>query len=173
MFKQGEYIIYGTAGVCRIVDIGTVDLSGISKERLYYTLESLGQKDGKIYTPVDNKKVIMRPILTKKEAEILMKEIEDIDTIWVADEKSREMIYRQVMLQCDSREWVKIIKTLYLRKKSRLAEGKKVTAVDEKYLRIAEDNLYGELSVALNIEKDQMEEYITSRVTKTEEPLFS
>ena len=63
---------------------------------------------------------------------------------------------------------MKIIKTLYLRKKSRLAEGKKVTAVDEKYLKIAEANLYGELAIALEMKKDEVESYIFKRISEQE-----
>ena len=166
MFEIGENIVYGTTGVCRVADVGTMNLSGASKDRLYYTLIPAGEKDGRIYTPVDNEKVVMRPVLTKEEAENLISEIAEIENIWVADEKRRELIYKEELHKCDCRAWVKIIKTLYLRKQSRLAAGKKVTAVDEKYLRIAETNLYGELALALGMKADEVEAYITRRVTE-------
>lgn len=168
MFKAGEYIVYGTTGVCRVMDIGKMDLSGAAKDRLYYTLIPVGEKDGRIYTPVDNQKVVIRSVLTREQAENLINGIKEIETIWVADEKRREQIYKEVLYRCDCREWVKIIKTLYLRKKSRLAEGKKVTAVDEKYLKIAEANLYGELAIALEMKKDEVESYIFRRVSEQE-----
>ena len=60
-----------------------------------------------------------------------------------------------------------MIKTLYIRKQSRLAAGKKVTSSDEKYLHLAEESLYGELSVVMGIPKDEMEEYIAGRVKET------
>ena len=68
------------------------------------------------------------------------------------------------MKSCECKDWVKIIKTLYLRKKERIAQGKKTTAMDEKYLRMAEENLYTELSLALGVPKEKMEEHIASRV---------
>ncbi len=169
MFEVGEYIVYGSNGVCRVENIGPMELAGVSRDRLYYTLIPNGQKDGKIYTPVDNEKVVMRRVLSEEEARALIDEIKDMDTIWVSDEKRRENIYKEVIHQCDSREWVKIIKTLYLRKRSRIAEGKKVTAVDERYLKIAEENLYGELAVALRMEKDGMADYIKSYIARQEE----
>ncbi len=169
MFQIGEFIVYGTTGVCQVIDIGTMDLSGATKDRLYYTLVPVGDKDGKIYTPVDNEKVILRSVLTKEEAELLIRDIKDIDTIWIQDEKRRELSYKEVIRKCDCREWVRIIKTLYLRKQSRIAEGKKVTAVDERYLKIAETSLYGELSVSLGMERDRVVDYITKRVSEQEE----
>ncbi len=168
MFEIGEYIIYGVNGVCKVEHIGTVKLSGVAKDRLYYTLRPVSEREGVIYTPVDNKKITMRPILTQREAEELLKDIQEIDSIWVSDDKARDTIYKQAMQKCETREWVRMIKTLYLRKKTRLAEGKKITVSDEKYYRLAQENLYSELSIALGIPKDQMEEYIRKCITKNE-----
>ena len=70
------------------------------------------------------------------------------------------------------REWVKIIKTIYQRKQRRLEAGRKVTAVDAKYFRIAEDNLYGELAISLNMAKDQVEDYIIKEMEKEEKGLY-
>ncbi|MEI3218659.1 MAG: hypothetical protein V8S08_02285 [Lachnoclostridium sp.] len=53
---------------------------------------------------------------------------------------------------------------MYARRQSRLAQGKKVTASDERFLRAAEENLYGELAVSLGKEKDEIEKYIISRI---------
>ena len=38
--------------------------------------------------------------------------------------------------------------------------------MDERYLRMAEDNLYSELSLVLGIPKEEMEGYITQRVVE-------
>ena len=84
--------------------------------------------------------------------------------MWVQDEKNREQTYKEAIRACSCEEWVRIIKTLYIRKKTRLAEGKKVTSSDAKYLHMAEENLYGELSVVMGIPKDEMGAYILSKV---------
>ena len=76
-------------------------------------------------------------------------------------------MYKEAIRTCNCVEWVRIIKTLYLRKKSRLAAGKKVTSSDAKYLHLAEEILYGELSVVMGIPKDEVETYITHRVHET------
>ena len=34
MFRKGEFVIYGNSGVCEVVDIGTMDMSG-AKTVLY------------------------------------------------------------------------------------------------------------------------------------------
>lgn len=164
MFEIGEYIIYSNNGVCRVENIGPMTISGVSNKKMFYTLVPVYTKGIKVFTPTDNEKVIMRRILSKEEAMALIDDIKNIDTLWVADEKRREEIYKESIRKCDCTEWVKIIKTLYLRKRSRIEEGKKVTSGDNKYLQMAEDNLYGELAIPLELNKDKVEEFIISRV---------
>jgi CarD family transcriptional regulator len=62
-------------------------------------------------------------------------------------------------------ELVKVIKTIYIRKQKRTEAGRKVTAVDAKYFRLAEDSLYGELAVALEIPKKEVEDFISGEIS--------
>ncbi len=65
-------------------------------------------------------------------------------------------------------ELVRIIKTLYLRKETLLQQKKSACQVDSKYLQIAEDLLYGELAIPLEITKEQVVSYITGQVQQME-----
>lgn len=164
MFEKGDYIVYGAAGICQVKEIGTLNIGAADRDRLYYTLEPVNSRGSSVYTPVDNTKVVMRGILSKKEAEQLICDIPQIEALWVENDKQREQVYRESARKCDCREWVRIIKTLYLRKQDRIARGKKVTATDERYLHMAEESLYSELSIPLGVEKERMADYITERV---------
>ena len=164
MFEIGELIIYGGNGVCRVEKIGPIDTGMGMKDRMYYRLNPLKNKDSRIFTPVDNEKVIMRPTMTKEDALALIDQIQNVETLWIGDERRRETEYKEAVRKCDCREYVKIIKTIYLRKEARLADGKKVTAVDERYYAIAEENLYGELAVALGMDRDQTKTFVEQRV---------
>lgn len=168
MFKKGNYIVYGTSGVCRIEDITTMNMDGVSRDRLYYVLCPLSQAGGRIFTPVDNQKSLMRDIVSEEEAVDLIDEMPKIEALWIANDKQREANYKECMRSCDCREWVKIIKALYMRKQERTAQGKKITSTDEKYLKMAEEALYSELSIPLGIPKNQMVEYIATRVEHLE-----
>ena len=53
---------------------------------------------------------------------------------------------------------------LYLRKQDRIEHKKKVTDLDERYFRMAEDYLNSELSLALDISKEKINEYIKERI---------
>lgn len=168
MFKKGDYIIYGTVGVCEVTDITTLNMEGAKKDRLYYVLCPRYDKSSKLFTPVDNEKIVMRPILTKEEACELVDEIPEIEALWTANDKMREEMYKEVIKSGSCRELIKIIKALYLRKKARIEQGKKTTSMDERYLKIAEDNLYSELSVPLGIPRENMVDYISDRIGQLE-----
>lgn len=164
MFQVGDLIVYGNTGVCRVEKIGTPDLAGVPDGVDYYTLSPYYSQNSKIFTPCDNDKVVMRPIISKKEAKKLMSEIPSIKLLLIPDEKKREERYKETMRSCDCREFVSIIKTIYFRKQERIAEGKKVTASDEKYFNMAEDKLYGELAIALEMEKSKVKIYVKEKV---------
>lgn len=164
VFEIGEYIVYGNTGVCKVEEVTKMPVPGTQGDKLYYALEPIYHKGSRVFTPVDNQKVKMRPVLTMQEADELIGRIKEIDLLWVKNEKDREQIYKDTLRTCDCEELVKIIKTLYLRKKTRLEAGKKVTSSDAKYLHLAEESLYGELSVVMGIPKDEMETFIYNKV---------
>jgi CarD family transcriptional regulator len=168
MFEIGEYIIYGTSGVCKVEEI--TEMKGFNGDiQKYYVLSPSSQKGGKIFTPVENSRTPMRRILTREEAEDLIVRIPGIEELWITNEKQREELYKDCMKSCDCGEWIRIIKTLYLRKMERSARGKKITSVDERYLKMAEDYLYSELELVLGIPKCSVEQYIGERVTEMRE----
>lgn len=166
MFDIGDYVVYGHNGICQVEDITNPGFSGVDKEKKYYVLQPLNMKGSKIYSPVDNQKVLMRSVMSGEEAEKLIEEIPAIEVLWIGNEKMREESYKTAMLTCEPAEWVKIIKTLYLRGKDRMRQGKKITATDERYLKLAEESLYSELAFALKREKDEMVDYITRRIKR-------
>ncbi len=164
MFQKDDYVIYGSNGVCRIKEIGPLDMPGIPQERIYYTLVPYYKKDSQIFTPVDSTKIVMRPLIQKETIIQLLEEIPDLEPIWVKDEKQRETQYKETLRKCDCRELVRIIKTIYYRMQTRIAEGKKITASDEKYFHLAEEHLYGEFAFILETEREQVRKFITEKV---------
>lgn len=164
VFAKGEYVVVGNKGVCSVENVTTLDISGVDKERQYYILKPVYMPGSTVYVPVDTAAESMRRVLTREEAEKLIETIPEIPLITITNDKLLEQEYRGCMRTNCCEEWIRIIKTIYLRKKQRLAAGRKVTAVDAKYYRIAEDNLYGELAVALDIPRTEVESYIAGEI---------
>ncbi len=162
MYKKGQYVICGVNGICQVEDITTLNLDGVDKTRKYYLLKPVFSNGSTVYKPIDLDEG-MRPALSKKQAEELITEIPSIDTIAIADEKTLEKTYKDLIHSSDPKALVSLIKTIHLRKEKRLLKGFKVTALDSRYFKQAEDFLYGELSVALDIPRNEVRDYICER----------
>lgn len=164
MFEKGEYVVCGSKGVCLVEDITTLDISGVDRERQYYILKPVYVAGSTVYLPVDATRESIRRILSKEEAKELIHVIPEIPLITITNDKLLEQEYRGCIRSNNCKEWIKIIKTIYLRKQKRIEAGRKVTAVDAKYFRLAEDNLYGELAVSLGMPREEVESYITGEI---------
>lgn len=166
MFNIGDTVVCSN-GVCRIEEIGP--LAGMGKsaaERTYYTLRPCFDNAATIYVPVDGDDDALRFALGREEVKELMEEIEDLDQINISDEKKRETEYKNAVNSKDPRKLIRIIKTMYFRRKARVESGKKSTAIDERYFRIAENRLYEEMALALGIEREEVKEYIRNYIEK-------
>ena len=71
MFKKGDYIVYGSTGVCEVLDVTTMHMDGIPDDKLYYILQPYQKNVSEVFTPVDNKRTVMRNINPTKKAKEL------------------------------------------------------------------------------------------------------
>ena len=120
MFKIGDYVAHYKEGVCEVTSIGKLDISCSDKKKEYYTLKPLYDAGGTLYTPVENEKRQIREVITSEEAQALIEDMLNIETIGVTDEKRREIFYKEALLRNQCRDWVAIIKTSYTRKMKRI-----------------------------------------------------
>lgn len=164
MFEKGEYIVYGTTGICEITDIKTMDIKGVPRDKLFYVLTPYTHQSSTIFTPVDSTKTIMRKVITKEQAQEIIDNMPEAEELHCPDGKQREETYKECIRSCDCRALTKVIKTLYIRREQKLSQGKKFAAADERNLKVAEDNLYSELSVALGIDRQELRRYIEDRL---------
>ena len=149
MYQKGEYVVYGTNGPCMVEDVTKLKIPGCDAKRFYYVLRPVKTGKSVIYSPVDNEKVMIRPILSEEEATVLLQNIPQIALLEVESEKVREETYKNVLHDSDLRRWIGLMKMLCTRRRDRLKQGRKFTTVDERYLKETEDLLGSELSLAL------------------------
>lgn len=164
MFSIGEYVTYGNNGVCMIKDITTLKIGGVDKNRRYYILKPVYMESSTVYVPTDALQASIRRVLSKEEADTLLLSIPQVETLTIKNEKEVEQQYRECMQSNDCEEWVRLLKTLYSRKKKRLEKGHKETAVDSRYYKLAEENLCGELAVALGLSRREVESDVANRL---------
>ena len=142
-----------------------MDVRGVSKDKLYYFLTPL-YRGGTIYAPLDTP-VRMREVISAEEAEELIKRIPDIPAEVFKERNVRLLSekYLNIIKSYNCEDLVRVIKTIYNKRENALVNGKKLGSVDERFLNRAEDMLHGELAVALGIEKEEVNEYIKSKLS--------
>lgn len=164
MYEIGDYVIKANNGVCRIEDILHLDLPNADRNKLYYLLIPLENKNSKLYVPTDTAADNLRKALDAEQAWEIIRKIPEVEAAWITNDKLREQAYKEAIHSCDPTALISIIKNLYLRKKQRSEQGKKSTATDERYFKLAEDNLYAELAFALGKGKNEMRQIITDTI---------
>lgn len=164
MFCNGNYVVCKNSGICKVEGITTLNFEGVDSNKPYYLLKPVFSNGSTIYRPVDDDSI--RSALDKSQAEKLIEDIPSIDTIPIADEKTLEKTYKELIHSCNPVKLVQLIKTIQLRKQRRLLKGFKVTALDSRYFKQAEDFLYGELAVALDITKNEVKECLLTQISQ-------
>lgn len=162
MFNKGDYVVNSNNGICKIDGIVTMNTPNGNKE--YYLLIPLNEPSAKIYIPLDSAAERIRCAMNRDDALQLINSIKDINETYIENEKEREKVYKAAVSSCDPQKLVGIIKTLYLRRLEREKSGKRNTVVDERYFKLAENQLHSELSFALQIEKEQVIQMITQSI---------
>lgn len=164
MFAIGDKIIYGSDGVFVVSEYANSPIDKNDKRQFYILKPAHGPEGNVIYTPVDNDKISMRPIMTKEEALHFIEQIPSVGVITVEREKNRREKYREVMHDAHGLEYVSIIKTVYMRREEFMKQKKRLPESDNEYERKAKICLYGELSLALDIPLSEVESFITERI---------
>lgn len=104
---------------------------------------------------------IIREISTKEELEELIERMPYIQTIQAPNGKTRRELYQLAMSEFDDLEWVRIIKSVYLR-----MEEKRYEDFEPEYLEKARKFLYGEIAVRFQISIVEVENFLTKKIEK-------
>lgn len=161
-FAIGDLIIYGETGVCRVEDILEKEFLDGSKE--CYKLMPVYSSCA-IFTPTDNSNVRIRPIVTKSEADEVVNTFRTIDPEIQTASSPRELSekYDKIIKLHDCNALVELIVSIYKKRDMLVSQKKKLSAIDERFLKKAEDLLFGELAAALNIEKFNVKEFLNTK----------
>lgn len=112
--------------------------------------EKKGSEDGEI-----------REISTKEELTELMERMPYIKTIQAPTLKIRKELYEISMQKYEDIEWVRVIKSVYLRMKEQRYEDFEI-----EYMERAKFFLYGEIAIRFDIPINQVEEFVNDTVKK-------
>ncbi len=164
MFSVGETVIYGAQGVCKIKDISCMQFG--NEKREYYILNPIYEEKATIYVPADNEKLLshMRSIITADDIDKLIKSASKDELEWIEDDAKRKEFCEEVIKKGNRKELMLLIEMLYLHWEELKTQKKHFHIADERYLKEAEKLLHDEFAYVLGITRDEVPEYIMSKI---------
>lgn len=163
MYEVNDLIMYGNTGVCKVSGITNQVFD--NEDKLYYVLEPLYQS-GVIYAPIDNDKVFMRPVISEEEAKDLIDNIPEIHTEIYRNSSMQQLTkyYQSVIDTHKCLDLLKLTKSIHQKKMDAMAQNRHLGQIDKKFMKRAEELLFGEFAAALQISKEDVQEYIRKRL---------
>jgi len=165
MYEIDDLIMYGSTGVCKVSDITNPGFSDADGDKLYYVLEPLYQS-GVIYAPVDNEKVFMRHVISENEAKDLIDSIPEIHTEIYKNSSMQQLTkhYQSILDTHGCKELLTLTKSIYMKKMDAIKNNRHLGQIDKKFMKRAEDLLFGEFAAVLHISREEVERYIQNRL---------
>jgi len=164
MFQIQDIVVYGSQGVCKIVGIEEQKTGGVKKS--YFVLKPQDEREATFYVPTWNEKAWgkMRKVMTKEDVNALIDSMPGKTPAWIENENERKEAYRKILSGGDQTAVISMVQALYLHKKEREAEGKRLHMSDEHFMKDAEQLLYNEWQYVLNVDKAGLMAYIFHRI---------
>lgn len=164
MYQIGQLLVYGVHGVCRILEEEqrTVD----RKKVTYLVLEPAGQEGAKYLVPTHNAAAMakLRPVLKREALEALLESPGIRGEVWVQDENRRKQLYRELIGSGDRERLLAMIQLIFRHKEEQLAAGRKCHLCDDNFLRDAENQIIGEISVVMEMDAGRAKAYLREKL---------
>lgn len=175
MFSLGDKVVY-RHHVCEVAALRENYFEG----KDYLELHALFEKSLKLFVAVDEAKPpALRPVMTREEANDLVDSIiatpaldsdaesSPNDTPALHERRTKEL-YDKHLKTFTPEDLVVILRSAHDRTESREQEGRSITATDKKYFDLAENLLCDELSVSLDIPREETKDYLFERIHEEE-----
>ena len=163
-YKEGDIVVYSSEGLCEIDELTEKKFDG--KVIGYYVLRSLYNKNSVTYVPMNNEKSLskMRHILNREEIMSLIAEMPEEVMPWIKNDRDRQKAFKEILIYGDSKDLVRLTRTLYMHREEQMAKGKKLHLSDERVFKEAEKLIYEEISYVMDIPRDQVLNFITDKM---------
>ena len=158
MYEVGEYIVHPGQGVCKVEDV-------IENPEVSYMLMPVGTSNPmRMSFPISGENRL-RPVLSHDEAQELVDEYTDlsIDDYRSASIALEEQYYRDKIRRGTCLDSVRTVKTFRHRIDEAKANNKRPPVVYERILKQAIERSLEELSIALDMSKDDIVSLFESR----------
>ncbi len=164
--QKGAYIVYRNAGVCQVVDLEEQSMDG-EHTILYYKIKPISDASSTYYIPVAKAGEKLRRLLTESEILTLidsMPQSGECSEYWSDNRRERKEMYSQIMKSDDHMTILRLISSLYFRKRAAEAKGKRFSAMDETIMKNAETLMLQEFGFVLELSEPEVRRFMDERV---------
>lgn len=160
MFSIGELVLYGAEGICRVIDIEELDLTG--EPIKYYKLAPESDRSSTIFVPTENSILTnrLKALLTEEEIRALVSEKDATEPVWTNSTNQRKMRYHEIVNSGDRRLLIGLVRELFARHRSVRGTGQRFPATDEHYYKLAQKILFDEFSRIIPLKKEEFLSFI-------------
>lgn len=168
MYQTGDKVVYGMHGVCVVADLEEREVD--HRPVVYLILEPLGQLGSRYMVPTHNAAAMakVKPMLNRDALESLLESETIREDAWILDENKRKQCYRELITSGDRQKLIQMVNSLYRHRRTQIASGKKIHICDENFLRDAEKQLAGEISVVLGMESAEALQYLRKKLKEAD-----
>ncbi len=169
MTAIGDIVVF-KHNVCKIED----KRENYFENKDYWELRAIFERSLKLYVACDQATLpSMRPVMKRQEALELIDSIADARPASIGEGSNKakagnprqiKETYEAYLKTLSPKDLVPIIKTCHERSVAREESGQKATAIDKKYLDLAENLLCDELAVSLDIPREEIREFMLKRI---------
>lgn len=170
MIAKGQYVVYGTNGICLVEDIRMMKFALDTEKNPYCILKPASSDSSTIYVPLNNEKLMgkLRPVMTKEDIDSLLLGMRDKEITWDGDRRNRTERFHDILAGGVTQTLLLMIRCIYMKKRELISLGKNLSATDEGTLKSAEKLVEEEFSYALHIPKEEVTTYIRDLLGVTE-----
>ena len=133
----------------------------------YFIVTPLHEGGEKIYVPVERADAVLRPIISKKEVPELVRYMAGVTPEYFSNTKQRRDVFKRRLGSGDIHDLAYLAMLLYFfRNPEEIETPVKFGPADVDMLKYATRTLYDELSIALKMDREEVEEYIIQEIKK-------
>ena len=157
-FQINEKVIHCRDGLCTIIS-----MTKLNDKDFYIVKVSHGDAET-TYVPFASADSIIRHIMSKEDADNLLKEMKKMEKSFVANTKQRRDAFKRLLSSGDVKDIAYMCRQYTLYKLD--PEGVKLGAVDNDMLTHASNMLFDEFSLTYGVPREEIEIFMEERMKK-------
>ena len=165
-FSIGQYVAYGTNGICIVDSIERMSFTEGAPKEEYYVLRQNKNRATQFFVPMKNEELLskMREPMQKSDIEDILMGLSDDDVHWINDRRERGDYFKSILHEGVNSRLLNMIICIYQRKRELARRGKKLSVTDTTTLKTAEKLVEEEFAWALDMDPQEVPAFIRRRL---------